>query len=448
MLALLGFGSIGLFTVLVMTRKLSAVAALILVPTVFGLLGGFGTDIGEMMISGVGETAPTAVMLVFALLYFLVMFECGLFEPFVRRIISVVGEDPVKIVVGTAILIIVVAFDGDGATAVLITVSSMYPIYRKLGMNPLIIATLLGIISPVLNWMPWGGPAARMAISLQIDVVDIVVPMLPAFLITLASVLVFAYVLGRSERRRLQKKRSAALQGAATHGAPRHGLPAPEDDGAAAATLQLRKVIQPRNFWFNLLLTVALMVNMALGFVPLPALVMVAFALAATVNFPNLREQQDKLKPHSGTVVMLATLILAAGAFTGVLTESGMIEAMSASILSIIPDSWGGAFAFVTALLSMPLLILLSTDSFYLGVVPVLAGTGGAFGIAPEVIARAALIGMPLHSLSPLIAPIYLVATLLRTDIGSLQRFAWPWTLATSLVALAGATVTGAFLGA
>jgi CitMHS family citrate-Mg2+:H+ or citrate-Ca2+:H+ symporter len=99
-------------------------------------------------------------------------------------------------------------------------------------------------------------------------------------------------------------------------------------------------------------------------------------------------------------------------------------------------------------LLSMPLLILLSTDSFYLGVVPVLAGTGGAFGIAPEVIARAALIGMPLHSLSPLIAPIYLVATLLRTDIGSLQRFAWPWTLATSLVALAGATVTGAFLGA
>jgi CitMHS family citrate-Mg2+:H+ or citrate-Ca2+:H+ symporter len=447
MLALLGFGSIGLFTVLVMARKLSAVAALILVPTVFGLLGGFGTDIGEMMISGVGETAPTAVMLVFALLYFLVMFECGLFEPFVRRIISVVGEDPVKIVVGTAILIIVVAFDGDGATAVLITVSSMYPIYRKLGMNPLIIATLLGIISPVLNWMPWGGPAARMAVSLQIDVVDIVVPMLPTFLITLASVLVFAYVLGRSERRRLQKERAAALQVAA-HGPPRHGRPEPEDDGMAAATLQLRKVIQPRNFWFNLPLTVALMVSMALGFAPLPALVMVAFALAATVNFPNLREQQDKLKPHAGTVVMLATLILAAGAFTGVLTESGMIDAMSASILSIIPDSWGGAFAFITALLSMPLLVLLSTDSFYLGVVPVLAGTAGAFGIAPEVIARAALIGMPLHSLSPLIAPIYLVATLLRTDIGSLQRFAWPWTLATSFVALAGATVTGAFLGA
>jgi citrate-Mg2+:H+ or citrate-Ca2+:H+ symporter, CitMHS family len=448
MLALLGFGSIGLFTVLVMTRKLSAVAALILVPTVFGLLGGFGTDIGEMMISGIGETAPTAVMLVFALLYFLVMFECGLFEPFVRRIISVVGEDPVKIVVGTAILIIVVAFDGDGATAVLITVSSMYPIYRKLGINPLIIATLLGIISPVLNWMPWGGPAARMAVSLQIDVVDIVVPMLPTFLITLASVLVFAYVLGRSERRRLQNERSAALQGAAAHGSPRHGLPAPVDDGAAAATLQLRKVIQPRNFWFNLPLTVALMVGMALGFAPLPALVMVAFALAVTVNFPNLREQQDKLKPHSGTVVMLATLILAAGAFTGILTESGMIDAMSGSILSVIPESWGGAFAFVTALLSMPLLILLSTDSFYLGVVPVLAGTAGAFGIAPEVIARAALIGMPLHSLSPLIAPIYLVATLLRTDIASLQRFAWPWTLATSLVALAGATVTGAFLGA
>jgi CitMHS family citrate-Mg2+:H+ or citrate-Ca2+:H+ symporter len=431
MLALLGFGTIGVFTLLVMTKRLSAVAGLILVPVVFGLLGGFGADLGMMMIAGVVDTAPTAVMLVFALLYFLVMFECGLFEPFVRRILAVVGDDPVKIVVGTAILIMIVGFDGDGATAVLITVSSMYPIYRRIGINPLIMALLLGVINPILNWMPWGGPAARASVSLKVDLANIVVPMLPTFFIALATTLAFAYVLGRSERRRLQTAGASVV------------LPKPGEP-VAEPVHKPRKVIEPKNFWFNLPLTLALMVGLGFGLAPLPALVMAAFAIAITVNFPHLEEQQERLKPHGGTVVMLVTLILAAGAFTGILNESGMVKAMSGAIISVVPQSWGGAFAYVTALLSIPLLIILSTDSFFLGVLPVLGHTAAAYGIPPEEIARAALLGMPCHSLSPLIAPIYFVATLLRTDIGTMQRFAGPWTLALSLIAMAGAGLTGA----
>lgn len=440
MLALLGFGTISLFTVLVIAKKISAAAGLILVPTAFGLVGGFGTELGDMMVAGVVETAPTAVMLIFALLYFLVMFECGLFEPFARRIIATVGDDPVKIVVGTALLVMIAGFDGDGATAVLITVSAMYPIYRRVGINPLIIAMLLGAICPILNWMPWGGPAARMAISLKIDVSDIVVPMLPTFFISLAAALVFAYVLGRSERRRLHKRDAEEAEARAEAGPESASASLEKNQSGAHAP---RKVIEPRNFWFNLPLTLTLMVCLGIGFIPLPALVMTAFAIAITVNFPNLQEQQDRLKPHTGTVVMLLTLILAAGAFTGILSESGMVEAMSNNVISVVPESWGGAFAFVTAVLSMPLLIILSTDSFFLGVVPIFAQTAGAFGVPPEVIARAALIGMPTHSLSPLIAPIYFVATLLRTDIGTLQRFSWPWTFGLSLIAMAGAAATG-----
>lgn len=430
MLALLGFATIALFTVLVMAKKMSAVAALILVPIVLGLIAGFGSGLGSMMVAGIIDTAPTAVFLVFVLLYFLVMYECGLFEPFVRRILAAVGDDPMKIVVGTAVLIIVVGLDGDGATAALITVSAMYPIYRRIGVNPLIIAMLLAIICPVLNWMPWGGPPARMAISLDVDIADIVVPMLPTVLISLIAALVFACVIGRSERRRLRKLVAAGSAG---------GTDA--DDGDAHDP---RTVIQPRNFWFNLPLTLTVMALLATGIVPLPAVAMAAFAIAVTVNFPDLHEQQERLKPHTGTVVMLSTLILAAGAFTGIMSEGGMVEAMADSIISVVPESWGAAFAFVTAALSMPLLFVLSTDSFFIGVVPMLAHTAAAFGVPPEAIARSALIGTPMHSLSPLIAPIYFVATLLRTDIGSLQRYALPWTVGLCLVSLAAATVTGA----
>ena len=430
MLALLGFATIVVFTALVMTKRLSAVAGLVLVPLVFGLLGGFGTDLAGFMMSGISRSAPTGVFLVFALLYFLVMFECGLFEPFIRRILSVVGDDPVRIVMGTAVLIMIAGFDGDGATCALITISSMYPIYRRIGINPLIIAMLLGTINPVLNWMPWGGPAARAAISLKVDLTTIVLPMLPAFFICMAAALVFAYVLGRSEKRRLQKEGALRVQGVG---------------GGNVEAHPGRKVIEPRNFWFNLVLTILLMVGLAMGLVPLPLLAMVAFAIAATVNFPNVDLQQDRLKEYGSTAVLLITLILAAGAFTGVLSKSGMVDAMSTSIVSVIPKDLGWAFSYITALISIPLMIVMSTDSFYLGVLPVLAQTAAAYGIPPESIARAALTAMPAHSLSPLIAPIYFVATLLRTDIGSLQRFAWPWCFGMCFVAAVAGALTGAF---
>ncbi|QTC91941.1 CitMHS family transporter [Brevundimonas goettingensis] len=428
MLALLGFATIGLFIALVMTNRLSAVAALILIPVVFGLLGGFGFGLGEMMVKGIIQTAPTAVMLVFALLYFLIMYEAGLFEPFINGILKLVGDDPVKIVVGTAVLVMIVGFDGDGATAVLITISSMYPIYRRVGINPLIIALMLGLINPLMNWLPWGGPAARAAISLKVDVADIVGPMIPALIISLVATLIFAYYLGLSERRRL-----AGLAVASGPELEEHDLLPRE-----------RKVITPRNFWFNLLLTVGMMGSLAAGLAPLPALVMVGFAIAVTVNLPNIKEQQERLKPHGATVMMLVTLVLAAGAFTGILDETGMVKAMADSLISVVPESWGPFFGYISALLSMPLLIILSTDAFYFGVLPILGHTGAAHGVAPEVIARAGLIGMPMHSLSPLIAPIYFVASLLRTDVGSLQRFAWPWTIALSFVALIAAALTGA----
>ncbi len=428
MTALLGFATIGLFTVLVMTHRISAVAGLILIPIVFALLGGFGPEIGGMMVSGIIQTAPTAVMLVFAMLYFMLMYECGLFEPFINRILAVVGDDPVRIVMGTAILVIITSLDGDGASAVLITITSMFPIYRRVGINPLIMALLLGLINPVLNWLPWGGPAARAAISLNVELTDIVTPMLPAMFLTLGATLVFAYILGRSERRRLLAEATMVVG----------------EGGELESRQKPRKVIKPKNFWFNLPLTIGLMVSLALGIMPLPALIMVGFAVAATVNFPNVKAQQDVLKPHANTAIMLVTLILAAGSFTGVLTESGMVEAMANSLIAVVPESWGPHFGFITALLSIPLLVLLSTDSFFLGVLPILGQTGAAYGVPPEVIARAGLIGMPCHSLSPLIAPIYFVATLLRTDIGSMQRFAWPWTLALSLLAMVAAAVTGA----
>ena len=112
MLTLLAYSMVVVFMFLIMTKRLPAMVALILVPIGFGLIGGFGGELGPMMLAGIKQLAPTGVMLMFAILYFGVMIDAGLFDPVVRLILKLVKGDPMKIVVGTAVLTMIVSLDG------------------------------------------------------------------------------------------------------------------------------------------------------------------------------------------------------------------------------------------------------------------------------------------------------------------------------------------------
>lgn len=428
--AFLGLAMVVTFMTLIMTKRMSAIAALLLVPILFGLIAGAGPDLGEMIVKGVLQVAPTALMLAFAVLYFAIMMDAGLFEPLVRKVLATVGDDPVRISVGTAALATLVSIDGDGTTTALIVITAMLPVYRRVGMNPLILATLLGLTNSLMNYVPWGGPSARAASAVHVDLMDVFLPLLPAMIAGIAGVFALAWLFGRSERRRLAGASVAEP-----------GTTAPDiaalDDGDAA-------IRRPRLFWINLALTLGLILGMILGLAPLPVLMMGAFALAVTINYPRLKDQRARIAAHADNVVNVVVLIFAAGAFTGILGGTGMADAMAKAALSIIPPDIGPFLAPITALASMPLTFVMSNDAYYFGVVPVIAATAANFGIGPEAIARASLIGQPVHALSPLLAPIYLACGLLGVDVADAQRFALKWAVLICLLVLGVALMTGA----
>lgn len=425
-LALLGFATVFAFIALIMTNRLSSVVALIATPIVSGLLAGAGAGIGPMMLKGIVDVAPIAIMLAFAIFYFGIMMDAGLFDPLVRRILALVGDDPVRIALGTTALTALVSLDGDGTTTALIVITAFLPVYRAVGMNPLILAFLLGAANALLNFVPWGGPAARAAAAVKVNLVqDVFLPLLPAVLLALAATFLLSWHLGRGERRRL---------GWTPHAIRTAPLPIVED----------RPESRPRLFWLNLLLTMALVVGMALSIAPLPVLLMGAFAIAMTLNYPRLAEQRERVSAHAENVVMVVVLIFAAGSFTGILGGTGMIEAMAQTVLAGVPQAMGPYLAPIVAVLSMPFTFLMSNDAYYFGIVPVLSHAAAEFGIAPEVIARASLMGQPVHTLSPLLAPIYLACGLLGVDVGDAQRFSLKYAVAISLVLTASAILTGA----
>lgn len=429
--AFLGLAMVVTFMVLIMTKRMSAIAALLAVPILFGLIAGAGPELGNMILDGVLRVAPTALMLAFAVLYFAIMMDAGLFDPLVRRVLAMVGDDPVRICIGTALLTTAVSLDGDGTTTALIIITAFLPVYRRIGLNPLILATLLGLCNSLMNFVPWGGPAARAAAAVNADLGQVFAGLIPAMIVGLLAVFALAWMFGLSERRRL-----------ATAGGER-GTDA--DAAAALPDIQRPETRRPKLVWFNLALTLALMAGMILGLAPLPVMMMGAFAIAITVNYPNIREQQKRIADHAENVVNVVVLIFAAGAFTGILNGTGMADAMAGSALSVIPPSVGGYLAPITALASMPMTFVMSNDAYYFGVVPVIASTAASYGIPADAIARASLIGQPVHALSPLLAPIYLACGLLGVDVADAQRFALKWAVLICLVVLVTALATGAF---
>jgi len=427
-LTLLAYAMIIVFMALIMTKRLSVLTALIIVPILTGLLAGFGGALGPMMLDGVRAIAPTGIMLAFAIIYFGLMIDVGLFEPVVRLVVRLVGGDPVRTVIGTAVLALTVSLDGDGSTTYLIVTAAMLPLYKRLGLSRLVLASVIMQAGCIMNILPWGGPTARAAAALKLDVRDLFVPMIPAMLAGAAWVIFVAWRLGLSERARL-----------GVHPVPEDEV-LPADAGSRAEAEAARR---PKLFWFNLALTFLLMGSLVAGLLPLPILFMTACAVALAVNYPNLAEQRDRVAAHAGNALAVAGVIFAAGVFTGILSGTKMIDAMAHSVVNLVPPALGPHLAVITAVLSVPFTFFISNDAFYYGVVPILAEAGSHYGISVVEIGRAALVGQAVHLLSPLVPSTYLLVGLCGVELGDHQKFTLKWTLGAAGVLLVITLLTG-----
>jgi CitMHS family citrate-Mg2+:H+ or citrate-Ca2+:H+ symporter len=426
MLTFLGFLMILIFMVLIMNKKMTPLTALVIVPVTIALFAGFGPELGDMMKNGVKEIALTGVMLIFAILYFSLMIDTGLFEPLVNIILKAVGDNPIKTTIGTAVLTALVSLDGDGSSTYLIVVAAMLPLYKRQGMNPLILTCIIMLAGQIMNILPWGGPTARVMSSLKLGHTEIFVPMIPIMAIGILWVIFVAYILGRREKIRIAK----------------HGKFTNYNSNDIIGEVD-PKLRRPKLILINLALTIALLVVMILDIVPLGIAFMIAFCLASIINYPKLKDQQKIISKHAGNALSVAGMIFGAGIFTGILNGSGIMQAMGNSMIEIVPKSWGGYLNIVTALFSIPLTFFLSNDAYYFGILPIIVATGHQLGISPEILGRASLIGQGSHLLSPLVPSTYLLVSLAGVEFSDHLKYTLKWALGSSIVMLLAALILG-----
>lgn len=423
MVAALGFITIIVLLAVIMTKKMSPLVALISVPVITALIGGHGLKIGTYINDGVKSIAPTGTMFIFAILFFGILTDAGTFQPIIDKILKIVGKDPIRIAIGTAILAMIVHLDGSGAVTFLVTVPAMLPLYEALGMRKTTLATIVALGAGVMNILPWGGPTIRAATSLKIPVTELFNPLLIPVLAGILFVLFVAFKLGRDEKRRLGNIENIDID-----------------------TNNLGEKKESRNFIVNILTIIAAIVVLVSGKLSPTVVFMIAFCISIIINFPSVKDQKERVDAHAKAALMMASILFAAGAFIGIMQKSGMITEMSTVIVKTIPQSLGSYMAVITGIIGMPASLLFDPDSFYFGVLPVLATTAQEFGSSAIAVGRAAILGQMTTGfpVSPLTASTFLLVGLTGVELGEHQKKTIPYAFLTTIVMLIVAIVTGA----
>lgn len=433
---------IGLATMLLvvygLVRSMAApLVVLTIVPILAAALAGFSPEqIGEYANKGMLSVVPIATLFIFAILFFSIVREAGIFDPLVNTLLKLAGDSVWRVTIATAVVAFSVMLEGIGPATFLITIPTFLPVYQRVGLSRYDLLFIAGLSAGVANFAPWGGPMGRASLALHLPPVPLWVSLIPIEIVGAVIALGVAAYIGK----RAEKRQAAGVARVDEEGEVEAIAAARKDAHSDPAARRSGRVV----YWTNVVLTAGAMASMILTKLPPSIVFLVALTLALIVNFKTPIAQVAQIRAHASEAVTLSSLMLAAGCFIGIMSNTDMFPRVAAQLIEIIPDFMGRYIHVIVGAFSIFLGILFSPDAFYLGLMPMVNSVAHAHGIPPESVAHAMMIGECVgFSATPAVPAAFLAAGLAGCDLGQFMRRAVVPLWLVSVAMLAAAIVFG-----
>lgn len=416
MLSVIGFILMIVLMIVLIKSWVSPPVAFIGLPLIAAVIAGFSMpEIGGFVSDGMSSMLSTAVLFIFSISYFTLMDEIGLFDPIINALTKKAGKSIPMVVIALLLTTFVAHLDGSGATTFLIVVPAFLPILKHLGFRREALLAMMCGPYAVMNILPWGGPTMRAATVAEIETGDLYTFIIPGVVCLIACAFLNAFLVAKNEIR--------------------HGLQPEQTTEATKIEQDENKGKRTWRYWFNLISTLVMLIFLFLDTpMPLYSIFMIAYAIVLVVNFPDTRTQNSKIKSLGQNAMVMTVTLFSVGIFMGVISGTGMVEAMADTIVSVLPSSMAPHMHWFMALFSVPLIMILGTDAFYYALLPIIIGVVAPFGVSAQVVAATFLLtatfGTPI---SPSVAAVYVGLGLADVSIGDhikySLKFVWPMSI-------------------
>ena len=441
MLSIIGLVTILIIVFLLISGKTSPIVGLVLVPIVGAFVAGFNFEqIGEFFTIGTQSVFSVALMFIFAILFFGIMQDVGVFDPLINKMIALTRGNVIAVAVGTVLIAAIAQLDGSGASTFLITIPPLLPLYKRLKMNPYLLLMLVGTSASIMNMLPWAGPLGRTAAVLNMDVTELWRPLIKVQIIGLVMLIILAVLLGLREKRRIAKNELNHEYSLITDDASESLVNVDQSAESIAAKLLQR----PKLYWINVILAISVIGILVWGVIPAGFAFMIGVSIALPINFPKVQDQMARIQAHAPAAILMAAIILAAGSFLGILNGTDMLNSIAKDLVTILPAFIIPYLHIVIGVLGVPFDLILSTDAYYFALFPIVEQVVTGFGVSSLSAAYAMIIGNIIGTfVSPLSPALWLALGLAGLEMGRHIRYSFMMMWGFSIVLLAIAIAIG-----
>ncbi len=428
MTTVVGFLMLAVIVVLLLTNKTSIIPVFGIIPIIAALILGYGLkDIQGFMNDGFKSVLNTIILFSFAVMFFSLLSDVGMFDVIVNRVMKYLGNNVLAVLYVACFVTMISHLDGSGATTALVTIPTMLPIFKKMKIRPVCIVFVMSIMSGAMNITPWCASMLRVTSVTGLDA-----QVLWRYLAPIQAFAIVCGLLLMIPIAAMEKKNGA-------------GMTDVEFAELKASLNQPAKVsVSKPVLVFDLILTAVMVVGLLLGWFGTAIGFIVAFGLALVVNFKTTKEQGGKIKQYGGPAINMVMTIIAIGVLVGVMNGTGMIEGMTNAILAVLPESLGQHLCFVVSLFVVPINTIIGSDNVYFALTPIMQSLVSTYGVSDLALATSIVVPCALAANVTLIgASPYLALGLADVTMGEHLKysFKWIWILA------AACTIFGMVIG-